>query len=76
MNAVVVEAIDLLKSVRSDRLADDKHAAAIKLAISLARLPKDTAIILKSGYHDRKTDILVREPSQVDYMKHPRWPHL
>jgi hypothetical protein len=67
MNAVVVEAIDLSRVTRTEQLADDKHAAAIELAISLARLPKGTAIILKSDYHDRQTDILVRESPQVDY---------
>lgn len=67
MNAVVVEAIDLLKAARAERDARDGHAAAIELAISVTQLPKGTAIILQTEHHGLRTDILVCEPSQTNY---------
>ncbi len=67
MNAVVIEAVDLLKNSRNEDVADDQHAAAIELAISLARLPKGTAIILKPDNNSHLTKILVRKPAQADY---------
>jgi hypothetical protein len=67
MNAVVIEAVDLLKATRTEQLADARHAAAIELAISLGRLPKGTEIILKSGDNSHATEILVRRPPQPDY---------
>jgi hypothetical protein len=66
-NAVVVEAIDLLRATRTERLADDNHSAAIELAISVARLPKSTAIMLQTKDRHLRTDILVRKPSQGNY---------
>ncbi len=66
MNAVVVEAVDFLKSTRTDQLADGQHAAAIELAISVARLPKGTAIMLQTKRHHLRTDILVRKPSETN----------
>ena len=63
MNAVVVEAVDILKSTRTDQLAEDQHAAAIERAISVARLPKGTAIMLQTEHHNLRTKILVRRPS-------------
>jgi hypothetical protein len=68
MNALVVEAIELLKANRTDRLAEEKHALAIELAISLVRCPNGTEIILRLGCNNHRTEILVREPSQVDYL--------
>jgi hypothetical protein len=67
MNALVVEAVELLKASRTERLADEKHALAIELAISMARLPRGTAIVLQTKHHHLGTDILVREPSQAGY---------
>ena len=67
MNAVVTEAVDFLMSTRTDQLADDQHAAAIEMAISVARLPKGTATILPPKHHRLRTEILVCEPSQADY---------
>ena len=67
MNAVVVEAVDFMKSTRTDQFEDDQHAAAIEMAISVAQLPKGTAIMLQSKHHQLRTDILVREPLQTNY---------
>ncbi len=67
MNAVVVGAIESLKAARADRLADDRHAAAIETAISLGRLPKGTEIILRPDKSERKTQVLVRRPSETRY---------
>ena len=67
MNAVVVEAVDFLKSTQTDQLADDQHAAAIEMAISVARLPKGTAIVLQTKHHHLRTDILVFWPLQTNY---------
>jgi len=60
---------DRLKAARAARLADDNHAAAIELAISLALawLPEGTAILLPPKDRHLRTDILVRTPSQNDY---------
>ncbi len=67
MNAVVVGAIESLKAARTDRLADDRHAAAVETAISLGRLPKGTEIMLRPDRNARRTEILVRRPSQTGY---------
>jgi len=67
MNAVVVEAVDILKSTRTDQLVEDQHVAAIELAISLSRLPKGTAIMLQTEHHHLRTVILVLRPLQTDY---------
>jgi len=67
LNAVIVKAVDQLKATRTERLADDNHAAAIELAISVARLQKGTAIMFQTKDRHLRTDILVRKPSQNDY---------
>jgi len=67
MNAVIVEAVGRLKATRTAKLADDHHAAAIELAISLARLPKGTETIFRPDYDTHRTEILVRKSSQADY---------
>ena len=67
MNALVIEAVEFLKASRTERLADEKHALAIELAISLARCPKGTEIIFRPGNNTHKTEILIRKPSQADY---------
>ena len=67
MNALVVEAVELLKANRTERLADEKHAFAIEMAISFARCPKGTEIIFKSDNSTHRTEILARKPSQADY---------
>jgi hypothetical protein len=67
MNAIIVDAVGQLKATRSERLAADNHVAAIELAISVARLPKGTAIMLQTKHHHLSTDILVRRTSQADY---------
>jgi hypothetical protein len=48
-------------------VADDQHAAAIEMAISVALLPRGTAIILQTSLTHLGTDILVSRPSQVHY---------
>lgn len=67
MNAVVVEAVDFLKSTRTNKLADDQHAAAIKRAISMAHLPRGTAILLQSDDPALRTDILIKALADADY---------
>jgi hypothetical protein len=67
MNAIIVDAVAQFKSTRTERLAEDNHAAAIELAISVARLPNGTAIMLQTEHDHLRADILVREPSQADY---------
>jgi len=67
MNAVVVEAIDLLKATRAERQARDGHAAAIELAISRARVPKGTEIAWRPDKNGYRTEILARKPSEADY---------
>jgi hypothetical protein len=67
MNSVIVDAVEQLKVTRAERLADDSHAAAIELTISVARLPKGTAIMLQAEGDRLETDILVRGPSQAHY---------
>ena len=67
MNAVIVEAVGRLKATRTAKLADDHHAAAIELAISLARLTKGTETIFRPDYDTHRTEILVRKASQADY---------
>ncbi|HMD61982.1 MAG TPA: hypothetical protein VKG78_11145 [Opitutaceae bacterium] len=66
MNAVVVEAVDLLKATRAERRAHERHVAAIELAISVTQLPMGTAIIMQTDYLELKTDILVRAPSDQE----------
>lgn len=67
MNAVIVDAIGQSKAIRTERMAEDNHAAAIELAISVAQLAKGTAIMLQTEHHHLRTGILVRKPSQADY---------
>jgi hypothetical protein len=67
MNAIIVDAVSRLKATRTERLAGDNHAAAIELAISLARLPKGTAIMLQIEHDLLRTDILVLKPSEADW---------
>jgi hypothetical protein len=54
-------------SLFDEMVKDDQHAAAIEMAISVALLPKGTAIILQTKRHHLGTDILVCEPSQTNY---------
>jgi hypothetical protein len=54
-------------SLFDQTVADDQHAAAIEMAISVALLPRGTAIILQTKRHHLGTDILVCEPSQTNY---------
>ena len=67
MNAVVVEAVDILKSTRTDQLAEDQHLAAVDRAIFVSRLPKGTAIMLQTEHHNLRTNILVLRPLQTSY---------
>ena len=48
--------------------AELAHNVAVELAISVADLPKGTAIILQSASPGMKTDILVKAPSDADYL--------
>jgi hypothetical protein len=54
-------------SLFDQTVADDQHAAAIEIAISVALLPRGTAIILQNAHTHLRTDILVSRPSQTDY---------
>jgi hypothetical protein len=65
--AQAAEYIGVGRSLFDQTVADDRHAAAIEMAISVARLPKGTAIILQVKGHHLRTDILVCEPSQTNY---------
>ena len=67
MNTIVLDALTMkMDQALSEQLAK-KHDAAVNLAISVAQLPKGTAIILQTEHHGLRADILVREPLQVDY---------
>lgn len=67
MNAVVLDAlIGKMDKALSGQLTK-KHDAAVKLAISVAQLPEGSSIILQTEHHGLRTDILIREPLQVDY---------
>ncbi len=48
-------------------VADDRHAASIEMAISVAQLPKGTAIILQTKHRHLSTEILVCEHLQTKY---------
>jgi hypothetical protein len=67
MNAIIVDAVGQLKATRTEMLAGDNHAAAIELVISVARLPKGTAIMLQTEHGHLRTDILVRQPAQTSF---------
>jgi hypothetical protein len=67
MNSIVVGAIESLRTVQDARLANDRHTAAIETAISLARLPRGTEIILRSDKNELRTQVLVRKPDQTRY---------
>ncbi len=45
--------------------AELAHDAAVKLAISVAQLPRSTMIILQSDSSGLQTDILVKAPSDA-----------
>jgi hypothetical protein len=66
MSAVVVEAIDVLKSTRATQFEADQHAAAIERAISVAHLPQGTAIMLQTERDHLRTQIFVQKPCEVD----------
>jgi hypothetical protein len=66
MSAVVVEAVDFMKSTRTYQLEDDQHAAAIERAISVAHLPKGTAIMLQTEHDHLRTQIFVQRPCEAD----------
>jgi hypothetical protein len=65
--AQAAEYIDVGFSLFDQTVADDQHAAAIEMAISVALLPRGTAIILRRAHTHLGTDILVSRPSQADY---------
>ena len=67
MNTVVLDALKTKMALVLSEQENKKHAAAIEMAISLARLPKGRAIILQTEHDHLGTDILVRRPSQGDY---------
>jgi hypothetical protein len=67
MNTVVLDALKTKMALVLSEQENKKHAAAIELAISVARLPKGTATILPPKHHRLRTEILVCEPSQADY---------
>jgi hypothetical protein len=66
MSAVVVEAVDFMKSTQTYQFEDYQHAAAIERAISVAHLPKGTAIMLQTEHDHLRTHILVQRPSEAD----------
>ena len=53
-------------SLFDQTVADDQHAAAIEMAISVARLPQARRSFCRPR-HRQRTEILVCEPSQADY---------
>ena len=65
--AQAAEYIGVGFSLFDQTVADDRHAAAIEMAISVALLPRGTAIILQTSPTHLGTDILVNRPSQVHY---------
>lgn len=67
MNAVVAEAIDLLKATLTERNVQNKHDAAVELAISRARLPEGTTFLYKPGSHGQETEVFVLKPGQAEY---------
>ena len=67
MNTVVLDALSMMRDKAVSEQLSKKHDAAVKLAISVAQLPKGMEIVLQTEHHDLRTDILVREPSQSDY---------
>jgi len=67
MNMVILDALTMKMDQALSEQLGQKHDAAVKLAISVAQLPKGTAIVFQTEHHDLRTDILVREPSQTDY---------
>ncbi len=67
MNTVVLDALTMKMEQGLSELLGKKHDAAVKLAISVAQLPKGTGIVLQTDYLKLKTDILVRAPSDADY---------
>jgi hypothetical protein len=67
MNTVVLDALKTKMTLVLSEQENKKHAAAIEMAISVARLPTGTATMLQTKHHQLRTDILVREPSQADY---------
>jgi hypothetical protein len=66
MSAVVVQAVDFMKSTRTYQLECDQHVAAIERAISVAHLLKGTAITLRTEHDRLRTHILVQLPSEAD----------
>ena len=66
MNSLLVEAVDFFRGSRSRERRDHDHSAAIEQAISLARLPQSTSIIMRSGHHEHETEILIQTPSNAD----------
>jgi hypothetical protein len=67
MNTVVLDAMSTRMNLASIEQMNKKHDAAIKLAISVAQVPKGTAIILQSDRPKLKTDILVKGSADADY---------
>jgi hypothetical protein len=65
-NPQVAECFGLGFSQFDQTVADDQHTAAIEMTISVALLPRGTAIILQTVHH-LGTDILVCMPYQADY---------
>lgn len=66
MSAVVVEAVDFMKSTQANQFEADQHAAAIERTISVAHLPKGTAIMLQTEHEHLRTQIFVQRPSEAD----------
>ena len=67
MNTVVLDALTMKMDQALSEQLGKKHDATVKLAISVAQLPKGTEIVLQTKHHDLRTGILVREPSQTNY---------
>ncbi len=67
MNTVILDALSMTMNQALREQLRREHDAAVRLAISIAQLPKGTAIVLQTEQHDLITDILVREPFQTNY---------
>ena len=68
INAIIVGAVASLKAGQANRRADDRHTAAIEMAITLSRLPKGTEIVLRPSKNERSTEVLVRLPERTRYL--------
>jgi hypothetical protein len=75
MNAVVLDALNTKMTSVLSAERDKEHDAAVRMAISVALLPKGTAIMLQTDSSRLKTDILAKTPTDADYFPLARVSH-